>query len=285
MIDLHLHSTCSDGSLRPTELVTRARRLGLRGVGLTDHDTVAGVPEFVQAGKAADIAVVPGVEISAEWPSGTMHILGYFVDPSAPPLVEALEWMRAGRHERNRRICERLRQLGYAVRWEDVEAVAAGEVIGRPHIAEALRRRGYVGDIREAFDKLLGENRPAYVERRRLSPGRALAVIHESGGLAVLAHPVTLNLRDDELEECVRSLTAQGLDGIECYYPEHDSAMTLFLLRLCRRYDLAPTGGSDYHGDNSPGIEMGRGSGNLAVPDEVLDNLRSRLSRRQGSPR
>ena len=280
MIDLHLHSSRSDGRLRPSELVERGRQLQLSALALTDHDTTGGVDEFLAAADGAGLLAVPGVEISAQWHAGTMHILGYLIDHHSDALQRTLEWIRQGRSTRNREICRRLNQLGYEILWDDIVELAGGDVVGRPHIAEALVRRGYVATPREAFDTLLAEGRPAYVGRRRLPPEQCIDVIHASGGLAVLAHPVTLGLNESEMLKLVGELASKGLDGIECYYPEHSQEYVVWLLRLCERFDLIPTGGTDFHGDTSSGIEMGTGTGNLVIPDSLVSRLFARWERR-----
>jgi len=251
----------------------------LTALALTDHDTTAGLDEFLAAANGTGPLALPGVEISAEWHPGTMHVLGYLVDHHSDALERTLVWIRQGRSARNRQICRRLNQLGYDIRWEDVAELAGGDVVGRPHIAEALVRRGYVATVREAFDNLLAEGRPAYVGRRRLPPEKCIDVIRASGGLAVLAHPLTLDLEESALIKLVGELAARGLDGIECYYPEHPQEYVAWLLRICERFDLIPTGGTDFHGDNSSGIEMGIGAGDLAIPDNLVDRLFSRWQR------
>lgn len=277
MVDLHLHSTCSDGTLSPQALVEQAVRQGLSAVALTDHDTVSGIHEFCAAGQKAALTAIPGVEISVQWRTGTMHMLGYFINPDNHELAAALEWMRSGRSQRNQEICRRLQQLGYPVRWEDVEALAQGEAVGRPHIARLLMERGIVSDVHEAFQRLLGEGKPAYVDRCRLPPQRAIEVIRRAGGVAVLAHPVTLQLDRPALENCIVELMSYGLAGIECYYPEHAPELTAQLLDICRRHGLVATGGTDYHGETSPDIQMGTGFGDLQVSDEVVEQLLARV--------
>lgn len=276
MIDLHLHSTFSDGTLTPTELVERAAKLGLSGLALTDHDSTNGVAEFLHAASNTSVRAIAGVEISADFRPGTMHILGYMVDPVERELNQHLKWIREGREDRNREILHNLVELGCHITWEEVESYAGEDVVGRPHFARALVERGYVSDAREAFHKYLARGKPAYADRRRLSPEDSISLIRHAGGVPVLAHPFTLHLGRWELRRQVRDLREQGLEGLEVYYSEHSRDMQKKFQHLAKDYDLVCTGGSDFHGAGSPDIEMGRGFGNLYVPDEVIAQLEVR---------
>lgn len=287
MIDLHVHSTFSDGTLTPAELVAKARALGLRALALTDHDCTGGLREFAAAGAAADagpgglrFTAVPGVEISAEVSPGTMHMLGYHIDPDNGDLEGVLVRIREGRESRNRQILARLAELGMPLEWEEVAAFAGEDVVGRPHFAQALLARGYVSTKQEAFDRYLAKGKPAYMDRLRFSPADSLAAIREAGGVPVLAHPFTLKLEPDALKAAVRELAEAGLAGIEVYYPEHAPDQVRQYRGLAEAFGLVATGGSDYHGANNPDIEMGRGFGSLNVPDDILDALRDRAGRR-----
>ncbi len=220
-VDLHLHSTASDGSLTPEELVAYAREKGAAAIALTDHDTVDGVKPALEAGARHGLEVVPGVEISALHPRGTMHILGYFIDPDHPFLQNQLDRLQVARRERNPRIIQRLKALGIPITWESVAALARGQ-IGRPHIAQALVRAGAVTSVEEAFEKYLTRGAPAYVEKFRFPPSEAIEMIRAAGGLAVLAHPFTLNLPSlSALEQELSALKALGLEGVDGLYPEH----------------------------------------------------------------
>lgn len=287
MIDLHTHSTFSDGSLTPEALADRARRLGLRAVALTDHDTCSGVPRFLAACRSvpehAGLVGIPGVEISVEVPRGTLHLLGYYVDSAHAGLNSALRRIRDGREERNRTILERLRCLGYSLSWEEVRSRAGEEVVGRTHFAQALLARGWVQSLEEAFERLLAKGRPAYVSRYRLAPAEAMRFIHEAGGVPVLAHPFTLELSPSMLRSAVREWKAMGLEGVEAYYSEHTAEQTAQYLALATELDLVVTGGSDFHGSVNPAIEMGRGFGSLRVPDRLLETLEKRRPLPAGS--
>ncbi len=280
MIDLHTHSTFSDGSLTPEELVEEACYAGLSGIALTDHDTTAGVPRFMAVCKSKGITGVPGVEISLSVSKGTMHMLGYFVDPACAVLEEALTHIRCGRSERNVAIVAALVGLGMPITLEEAAAYAGEDVVGRPHIARAMCDKGYVRTTTEAFDRYLGKGRPAYVDRFRLSSADSLRVIREAGGLPVLSHPSTLELGRDALRRQVAELAGEGLAGIEVYYSEHRPDQVAQYKALVEEFDLAMTGGSDFHGAINPAIRLGRGFGGLNVPDTLLDELTARKDAR-----
>ena len=273
MIDLHTHTTFSDGSLTPTELVEEATALGLTAVAVTDHDTVDGLPEALAAGERLGIRVVPGVEINLEHERVTMDLLGYFLGgrPSEALKAELAE-LRVYRDERNARILERLAELGYALEADDLAAAENGAV-GRPHIGEALVRRGYAASIAEAFERFLRRGAPAWVDRRRLSLGVAMRLLRASGGLPVLAHPGIIRSDAAGLEHIVRDAARLGMAGIECYYPLHDEATVAHCLALADKYALVPTGGSDYHGSMKPDARLGVGSAGLPLPDDLLADL------------
>jgi predicted metal-dependent phosphoesterase TrpH len=274
VIDLHAHTTYSDGSLTPTELVDEAADLGLRALAITDHDTVDGLPEALDAGRRRGIRVVPGVEINLEHDRVTMDLLGYFLAgrPSAE-LREELSTLRAYRDERNARMVERLAELGYPLAPSDLQALAENGAVGRPHIGEAMRRRGYVDSVAEAFERFLRRGAPAWVDRRRLSLARAIRLLRASGGLPVLAHPGIIRADAAGLQRIVREGARQGLAGIECFYPLHDEQTLARCLELARTFALVPTGGSDYHGSVKPDVRLGVGALGRPVPDEVLDDL------------
>jgi predicted metal-dependent phosphoesterase TrpH len=194
VIDLHIHSTFSDGSMTPEEIVELAARAGLKTIALTDHDGMGGIARFMDACRTAGIRGLPGIEISVDCKSGTMHMLGYLIDPGNQTLIERLKWLREGREVRNAEILEKLNKLGFGLTWEEVAAFAGEDVVGRPHFAQALLARGFVKDKTEAFDKYLGKGKPAYADRRRMTPENSIQLIRGAGGVAVLAHPFTLNL-------------------------------------------------------------------------------------------
>jgi len=281
MVDLHTHSTASDGTYSPAELVKLAKDIGLSALALTDHDTVEGLGEALAAARKLGLPFVPGVEISVKFEGpGHCHILGYFVEADSPVLRETLDLLQRAREERNLKMVEKLRSLGVDISLKELEEEAKGE-IGRPHFAALLVRKGVVKSVEEAFEKYLKKGAPAYVPKARLTAEEAFSAIQAAGGLAVLAHPIHLKLSPEELVRYVEKLKALGLEGIEAYYTDHSKEFTALCLEIARRYDLVPTGGSDFHGHNKPDIKLGRGFGDLFVPEECYQSLRRRWEARR----
>jgi len=270
-VDLHIHSTASDGTLTPSEVVHSALELGLEAIALTDHDTVSGIEEALLAAKGTGLEVIPGVEINSEGEWGDLHFLGYYIDPQNPFLRERLQAMRDARLGRARRMLEILAQLGMPLEWEEVRALAGGESVGRPHVARALALRGYVSSPQEAFDRYIGNGGPAYVPRLRLTPAEVIEAIHRAGGVAVLAHPA-----HSGVIERIGEFVELGLEGLEVYYPEHSPEDVETLLRLCRQYGLIATGGSDFH---SPHHEEGAPMGSVLAPASCVTALKARAGR------
>jgi len=269
-IDLHTHSTASDGSYSPAEVVRLAKEGGLAAMALTDHDTVDGLPEAVAAGAELGVEVIPGVEISAQFPGGTMHILGLFVEYHNGRLDERLAVLKQARIDRNPRIIAKLNALGIPITMEQVNQISGGGQVGRPHIARALMEAGYVQDLQEAFDKYLGWHRPAYVSKFRFPPEAALAMIREAKGIPVLAHPFTLGLGSAyALKNLIIELKGLGLAGLEVYYSEHTPEQEALYLKLVRELDLQISGGSDFHGLNKPEITLG----SMPSQDKLTYNL------------
>jgi hypothetical protein len=276
VIDLHSHSTASDGSDSPAELVALAARAGLTALALTDHDTVEGLAEARAAAVAAGVRLVQGCELSCEVGAATMHLLVYFLDDGPGPLQDELAGLQAARADRNRRIVAVLRDHGLDVTLDEILTEAGGGSVGRPHVAGVLLRKGYVGSVQEAFDVWLAKGRPAYLDRERLLPADAIALAHASGAVAVMAHPTSLGFDAPALEEFVTGLAADGLDGLECEYGRYSPDLRAALRSLAARLALAVTGGSDYHGRYKPDISLGTGTGDLNVPDTLLDELEAR---------
>ncbi|MEI7900339.1 MAG: PHP domain-containing protein [bacterium] len=275
MIDLHLHSTNSDGSETPEELVRRGRQAGLTALALTDHDTMGGVEAFLGACRTQGITGIAGVEISAavEDGSGALHLLGYGVNPECPLVQESLERVLAGRAWRNEQILAKLKELGLELEWAEVQACAGRDVIGRTHFAQAMIVRAAVASVPEAFDRYLAKGRPAYVDRYRLDPEEGIRMIREAGGIAVIAHPFSWETDEVKLEEGLHGLKMLGLAGIEALYAKYTLEQTVTLLRLAKKLELLTTGGSDYHGTVKPDIAMGSGLGSLCVSDATLPPL------------
>lgn len=272
-IDLHTHSAASDGSMTPAELVRHAKNCGLAAIAITDHDTTDGVEEALAEAEKSGIEVVPGVEISVDYPT-EMHILGFFFNGTHINIKPVLESLRRSREERNPKIVGKLKEMGFKIDMDEVEREAGGTIIGRPHIAKVLVRKGYLKSIEEAFDKLLGSGRPAYFKKDKLIPQEGIKQILKAGGIPVLAHPIYLCNDTLELDQIVGELAGYGLKGIEAYYVDNTGEDTANLLRLAIKYNLLVTGGSDFHGHFKTNIEIGTGHGNLRVPYELLKKLK-----------
>lgn len=272
--DLHAHTTASDGDLTPTELVNHAVELGLAALGVTDHDTMAGVPEAMKAAKKSGIELAWGVEVSAEFSPGTMHILGYFVDINNAELVEACRNLQGGRDVRNEQILGKLNALGIEISIEEVMEIAGEESVGRPHIAQVILNKGYCKERQEVFDKYLAKGAAAYFDRIRYSPKRSIELILNAGGVPVLAHPYQLKLDNEKLDSLVGELVEYGLKGIETIYWKHSPEMTAFYAQLAEKYGLITTGGSDYHGPSRPETKLAVGTGDMEVPFEIYETLR-----------
>ncbi|WP_428937194.1 PHP domain-containing protein [Fontivita pretiosa] len=283
-VDLHCHSTASDGTLTPAQVVRLARQSGLSALSLTDHDTVAGIDEAFSEAAKVGIDFIAGIEISAEYPHpGTMHILGYGIDPHDPSLKSLTETLIAGRDRRNPRIIAKLNEMGVHVTMDEWQREARGGVLGRPQLAAILARKGYVSSIKQAFEKYIGQGAPAYFDKERLSPRQAIERIRAAGGLPVLAHPTQLRVPDQaQLESQVRSLIEFGLAGIEVIHSDFDQATVQLLTELADRLGLLKTGGSDFHGSNKPQIELGVAN-NRRIPREYFDRLREALEQQRRS--
>lgn len=278
MIDLHMHSQESDGSLSPTELAEACSRAGLCIAALTDHDTLGGSRTFLQACAAQGIRGIAAVELSAEYGPGTMHILGYVPDGAIAPLQSALEQIQASRAQRNAEILSALQDLGYPLAAEEVAAYAGDGITGRPHIAAAMQEKGYVKNRQDAFERFLRKGCPAYRDRFRFSPQACVDIIRAHGGVAVLAHPFTLSLSERACSALVEELVSYGLGGIEVFYPEHSEDRRRIYHRIAHTFDLVASGGSDFHGALNPSIMLGRGFGNVYVDDSVWAALEARMT-------
>lgn len=267
-LDLHTHSTASDGIHSPTELITLAHEAGLKTIGLVDHDTTGGLEEALAAGERLGVTVIPGIEINTDLPNkqGEAHMLGYYIEYDRPEFQQSIAVLREARALRGERMVAKLREQGLDVTWERVREIAGGAV-GRPHVARALLEKGYADSISDAFDKWIGPGRPAYIPRYKLSAEDAVRLVKSARGVPVLAHPANI----PELKETLLpSLVMAGLQGLECYYGEYDTVTVARLLQLANTYGLIPTGGSDYHGPNMHPTPLGA----RYVPDDSLERLR-----------
>ncbi len=278
-IDLHLHTTHSDGSLRPSDVLTLAKQANVSALAITDHDITTGIPEAMATGETLGIEVIPGVEISSFDGKSELHILGYCVRWQDVEFNRHLATLRESRHRRNPLIIERLREAGLDVTYEEVRALAGTESVGRPHIAQLLMQKKYVSSAKEAFDHYLAEGRPAYVARELPTPAEAISWIREAKGVAVLAHPTWVKESGEGLRTCVTTLKEAGLGGIEVHYSTHSKSQTAGYLDLAHRLDLLITGGSDFHGLTKPDIEVGSGRGDLKVNPRLLAPLKEAAAR------
>jgi predicted metal-dependent phosphoesterase TrpH len=274
-VDLHVHSTASDGSLSPLKIIERAKEIGLRAVAITDHDTIEGSAEALGYPPLPSLEILSGIEISADVPSGTMHILGYLVRLDDSSLRQTLKRVQEARANRNIKIVERLQELGVPIHYHELIAVSGGGQIGRPHIAQVLVRKGAARSVEEAFRRFLRKGGAAYVSRYRLLPGEAIQMILRAGGVPVLSHPFTLDVKDEgDLEGLLVDLKGAGLKGMEVYYPEHGPERTTQYERLARRHRLVMTGGTDFHGEAKPRVQMGIGRGDLRIPYQLVEKLK-----------
>lgn len=275
-VDLHTHSNRSDGSDSPAVVIRHAADAGLHAIALTDHDTLDGIPEAAAEADRLHIPFVPGVEISCEWTPGTLHMVVLFLRAEPGPLQDRLADLQHGREQRNRKIVARLQDLGIDIGYDEVQAEAGEGVVGRPHFAAVLVRKGVVPDSTAAFNEYLANGRPAYVPRFRLEPADAIDLARSSGAVPVLAHPHTLGFGSaGEFADMLTSLRDDGLVGMEAYYAEYTPDERRRLADTARRFGLVPSGGSDYHGTYRPGVQVGTGHGDLVVPDEAWHELQA----------
>ncbi len=278
-IDLHIHSTASDGSLTPADIIDHAQKLKLAAIAITDHDSVDGSKEALQIGIPPSLHFLTGVEISAAHPpffpgSGSFHILGYAIRLDHGDLNQTLNKLQDARKNRNPEILNRLNKLGFQISLEEINQEVAEGQLGRPHIAYAMLKKGFVESIDEAFDRYLAAGKPAYVDKYRIECEQAVNIIREAGGVPVLAHPAILNIENDQkLDALLQNLIKIGLAGIEVYYPGHSPRQISQYRELAGKYGLLMTGGSDFHGSLKPKIKMGSGSGDLFVPYNLYEDL------------
>lgn len=274
-VDLHTHSTCSDGTDTPTGVIAAASRARLEAVALTDHDNLDGIAEARQAADTAGIELVPGVELSCEWEAGGFHMVVLWLEPGPGPLQDRLSELQAGRTGRNRAMIDKLAELGVDITYEEVLDEAGGTGVGRPHMAAVMCRKGVVASMAEAFDLWLAAGRPAYVGRPRLRPEDAIELARASGAVPIIAHPHTLGVAGRALDDHLERFADLGLVGLEAWYSEYQPETRMELVERARRVGLIPSGGSDYHGAYKPGLRIGSGFGDLSIGREVMEELES----------
>lgn len=281
-VDLHVHSYFSDGTCSPEQLAAMAASSGLSAFALTDHDTVAGVPRALEAGKAAGVEVIPGIEFSAIFPYDNkekdVHIVGLFLDHRDSLLLATIDKYAAARRARNEKICARFTQIGIPMTLKTLEDHFPGAILTRAHFSRYLMDNGYVSSVKEGFDRYVNEGAPCYVPKADIAPEEAVSVILHAGGVPVLAHPILYHLGNDGLRSLIERLKACGLVGIEAVYSTYTEEESLYIRSLAREYDLLPSGGSDFHGTNKPLIKMGIGMGRLHVPADICEALRKKAA-------
>jgi hypothetical protein len=275
-IDLHTHSTASDGTFTPTDLVRHARDLGLKAIALTDHDTTNGLKEAVAAGEKYGVEVIPGCELSVTFEPGFMHIVGLWVSPDAVHLNTVLKNLRDKRATRNERIIAKLNHLGIEIAYQEILDLAGDATVGRPHFAQVLMQKGIVSSVKHAFERYLGSTGSAYVPKDKLTPEQAIDALHKEQATIILAHPYSLELSGEAEAAEINRLANLGIDGLEAYYSLHSPSQTKKYLDLCKRFDLLPSTSSDFHGSVKPDIELGVGRGNLQGPYAILQAFKER---------
>lgn len=278
LIDLHVHSNVSDGTFSPKALVTLAKTAGLSAFALTDHDTIDGVNDCIAEGKKQGIEVVPGIELSARYHRYEIHILGYFIDTKSNLLINTLAQLIEDRKMRNTHMLEKLNALGLHLTLEDLCEPEDGDVITRAHFARALLKKGYITSREEAFTKYIGAGCPAFVPKYALTFDQCIQLIHQCGGLAILAHPMIYTFARGNVKQLISELKNYGLDGVEVIYPKHTPESIAMLKAFCKKENLLITGGSDFHGGNKPDIQIGCGHGETHVPYTCLTQLKECLS-------
>lgn len=274
MIDLHVHSAYSDGSMTPKELVDYAVEKGLRAMALTDHDTVDGIDEILEYAKDKPLTVIPGIEYSTEYHGRDVHIVGLFIDYKAPVFLDYLARFKQSRTDRNHKLCANLRGAGIDITYEALLHAFPNAVITRAHYAKFLLDKGYVKSRTEAFERYLGDHTPYFVHREKITPEEVIEVTRRAGGIPVLAHPTLYRLGKKELESLIKRLKAAGLVAMETYYSTYTPSEEKKMKALAKRYGLLESGGSDFHGDNKPGLDLGTGYGRLYIHEEVLDKMK-----------
>jgi predicted metal-dependent phosphoesterase TrpH len=273
MIDLHVHSTASDGSFTPERLVELASSMGMKAVALTDHDTLSGLEAAERRARELEILFIPGVEIEIDNQHGEFHMLGLRLGEDRSTLAKALAEVRRRRHDRNLRMIDKMRAAGFEVSMEELRKIAHGDIVSRAHFARLLMAKGLVSSVGQAFTRYLGKGKPFYEPRQSLGLTEAVSLIKGAGGKAVIAHPISLELRGPALRQFLHACRDVGVEGIEAYHPNHTPKEARAFARLAARVGFFATGGSDFHGESIPQRVLGRSSGGQEIPDKLLDAL------------
>lgn len=274
-VDLHVHSTKSDGTFTPSELVDYALEKGLSAFALTDHDTINGLEEAVSYGKDKPLEIIRGIEFSTEYHGRDVHILGLCINDKTPAFTQKLQAFQESRCNRNEKMCSRLRAAGIDISYRGLQEAFPEAVITRAHYARYLLEYGYVNSMEEAFARYVGDHAPCFVPREKVTPEQAVELVLEAEGVPILAHPVLYRMSDSKLEKLVASLKEAGLMGIEAVYSTYNAKEERDMKRLAEKYRLCISGGSDFHGSNKPGLDMGTGYGRLFIPESILDGVKA----------
>ena len=274
-VDLHAHSSASDGTYSPTELVQLAKDLGLRAIAITDHDTVAGVAEALAAGEKLGVEVLPGIEISADYENTGAHILGYLVDPASPALQEVIDWFIAERETRNQAIVDKLAADGFPISIPELKEKFPHTMLGRPHIGQLLVEKGVIGSVTEAMDRWLWDGQPYYVPRQHLPAAEAIRLIKKAGGVAVIAHPLEYGYDKEGVERLIQTGYELGAVGVECHYSGYTAEEEAMLESFAKDRGMVITGGSDFHGPRKP-YGLGTGTGSLRAYYHTVEELKAR---------
>ncbi len=276
-VDLHTHTTFSDGTFTPEELILHAKDIKLAAVAITDHDTVDGIPYAIEAGKKYDIEVIPGIEIATHYTDKTeteIHIVGLFIDHESKMLKNVLQDVIKNRHLRNLAMIERLNELGFKMTYDELKAIAGGKIISRAHYARLLVEKGYVKDMYEAFSKYIGDGKTAYIKKTLPRPEEAIRSIIDAGGVPILAHPTLYDMNYRRLRKMIEEFKTYGLKGIEVMYSTYNYEQEREITRIADEMELLHSGGSDFHGANKKGIHLGVGKGSLRIPYDFVDKIR-----------
>ena len=270
--DLHLHSTYSDGSFSPEELVKMAQEKNISTIAIADHDTVEGTAEAIKAGWEYDIEVIPALEFSTYWGKAEIHILGYEIDYEQKDLLEKINEIFEARKDRAQKMISLLQKQGVEISFKQVKDLAGDKYIGRPHIARSLIKKGYINEIGEAFsEQYIGNGGQAYVPKYKLEPAEAIQLIKKAGGIPVLAHPVFINHGQPLRRKEILELVDVGLEGVEVFHSKHTKSDSQYYKKLAEEFDLLITGGTDFHGENNPGVKIG----DIILEDEYVKELKS----------
>ncbi len=278
-IDLHIHSTHSDGSFTPAELVEEAKRVGVSAIALTDHDSINGITEITRSGEECGMETIPGVELSTEYGTAEIHVVGLFIDPDNEALKEQIRMFVDNRNNRNVKMIDKLREKGFDITADAVYERNPGAVIARPHIARYLVETGQAKDVQSVFDEYIAQGKCCYVERYKITPVEAVKLIHDAGGIAVLAHPCLYKIPRETLLTLISEMKEGGLDGIEALYGRNEGNDEEEYCQIAQDFDLLLSGGSDFHGASKPDLQIGTGRGDLCIPYKILEIMKEYIHR------